>query len=361
MSRPTLFDPVEFGPLHLRNRIFMAPMTRGRATSAGTPTALMPIYYRQRAGAGLLITEATAISPQGVGWLNAPGVWTNEHVTGWKAVTEAVHAEGGAMFLQLWHMGRVSHPDFLGGALPVGPSAIAAVGESATSEGKKPYVVPRVLEASELPGIAADYAAAARRAIEAGFDGVEIHGANGYLIDQFIRDGANHRTDEYGGSIARRWRFPLEVVDAVVAAVGAERTGIRVSPVGKYNGMSDHDPVATFSHGVRELGARGLVYVHVFEAGPGHPAHNADAPRVHPYLRDAFPGRLILNGGYTFDSGQAALAENWADAIAFGIPLLANPDLPRRFREGAAMNPPDFATLYTSGERGYTDYPALPT
>lgn len=356
---PTLFDPIALGPYTLRNRIFMAPMTRGRATAEGVPTEIMVEYYRQRATAGLIISEATAISPQGVGWLGAPGIYTDAHEQGWRPVTKAVHDAGGRIFLQLWHMGRVSHPDFLGGALPVGPSAIAAQGQSHTAEGNKDYVVPRALATDELPGITADYVAAAERAIAAGFDGVELHAANGYLLDQFIRDGSNQRDDEYGGSITSRWRFPLEVAAAVANAVGKERTGIRLSPVNAYNGMSDSSPVSSFVHGAARLRELGLTYVHVLEALPGHMMAAKGAPTVHPHIRAAFGGTIILNGGYDRAKGDAALDAGEADAVAFGLPFLANPDLPRRLQESAPLNGPDFATLYTPGTKGYTDYPRL--
>jgi N-ethylmaleimide reductase len=356
---PNLFDPIALGPYTLRNRIFMSPMTRGRATPEGVPTDIMVEYYRQRASAGLIITEATAISPQGIGWLGAPGIYTDAQEQGWRPVTQAVHDAGGRIFLQLWHMGRVSHPDFQGGALPVGPSAIAAKGQSHTAEGNKDYVTPRALAADELPGIASDYAAAARRAIAAGFDGVELHGANGYLLDQFIRDGANQRSDEYGGSIENRWRFPLQAVQAVAEAVGKERTGIRVSTLSGYNGMSDSDPVATYTYGAGRLRELGLAYVHVLEALPGHMMAVAGVPAVHPHIRKAFGGTIILNGGYDRAKGDEALAAGVTDAIAFGSPFLANPDLPRRLQEGAPLNPPDYATFYTPGTKGYIDYPRL--
>lgn len=357
---PSLFDTVKLGPYTLRNRILMAPMTRGRATPEGVPTEIMPEYYGQRATAGLIITEATSISAQGRGWNNAPGIYTDAHQDNWKPVTEAVHAAGGRIFLQLWHMGRVSHPDFLGGDLPVGPSAIAAAGESHTPSGeKKPYVTPRALEAEELPGIVEDYVAGARRAIAAGFDGVEIHGANGYLLDQFIRDGSNHRDDEYGGSIAARWRFPLEVTRAVADAIGKDKTGIRLSPTGNYNGMSDSDPIATFTYGAQQLDKLGVAFVHVLDPLPGHMFATKGAPTVHPHIRKAFGGTLILNGGYDRRTGDEALAAGHTDAIAIGIPFLANPDLPRRMQEDAPLNAPDFATFYTPGPKGYTDYPPL--
>ncbi len=354
-----LFDSLVLGPLALRNRIFMAPMTRGRARPDGTPTSVMTEYYRQRASAGLIVTEATAISAQGTGWAGAPGIYTDAHEEGWRAVTHAVHEAGGRIFLQLWHMGRVSHPDFQGGELPVGPSAIAAKGQAHTADGLKDYVTPRALAAEELPGIVADYAAAARRAIAAGFDGIELHGANGYLLDQFIRDGSNQRDDEYGGSIENRWRFPLEVARAVAEAIGSERTGFRVSPTGGYNGMSDQDPVATFTYGARRMAELGLAYVHVFEPLPGGVMGEAGVPVVHPHIRKAFGGTLILNGGYDGPKAEQALAAGETEAIAFGMPFLANPDLPRRLQEAAPLNAPDFATFYTPGAKGYTDYSRL--
>ena len=357
---PTLFDALTVGRLELPNRIVMAPMTRGRAEPDGTPTPRMATYYRQRSSAGLIVTEAAAVCPEGVGWVNAPHVFTDRHEEGWRSVTSAVHDAGGCVYLQLWHMGRASHPDFqAGGALPVAPSAIALAGKARTARGAKPYVAPRALDADELPGIAAAYADAARRAVAAGFDGVEIHGANGYLIDEFLRDAANQRGDDFGGSIEGRWRFPLMVVDAVVAAVGAERTGLRLSPTGSFNGMGDSDPVASFSWGAAELSRRRLAFLHVIEAFPGHFMHTPGAPPVACHIRDAFDGPLILNGGYDRERADAALAAGAADAIAFGVPFLANPDLPARLRAGAPLNAPDPRSFYGGDEVGYTDYPSL--
>ena len=357
---PNLFDPIDVGPYTLRSRIFMAPMTRGRSTMPeAVPTEIMVEYYRQRASAGLIITEATAISPQGVGWVGAPGIFNEAHEQAWRPVTRAVHDAGGRIFLQLWHMGRVSHPDFLGGELPVGPSALAAAGQSHTPKGTKDYVVPRALRADELPAIAGDYAAAAKRAITAGFDGVEIHGANGYLLDQFIRDGANQRDDEYGGTIEKRWRFPLEVAKTVSDAIGKERTGFRVSPTGSYNGMSDEDPIASFTYGAAALRRLGIAYLHVIDPLPTSFMAAPGAPTLYPRLREAFGGPLVLNGGFDRAKGDEVLATGHADAIAFGAPFLANPDLPRRLQEGAPLNPPDFATFYTPGPKGYVDYPRL--
>jgi len=356
----TLFTPAKLGPHEISNRIFMAPMTRGRAEADGTPTAIMPTYYEQRASAGLIISEATAISPQGVGWVNAPGIFTDRHQQEWRKVTDTVHRAGGKIFLQLWRMGRVSHPDFQKGELPVGPSAIAAKGESHTPLGKKTYVTPRALATEELPGIVTDYVNAAKRAIAAGFDGVEIHGANGYLLDQFIRDGSNRRTDAYGGSIENRWRLPLEVAVAVAKAIGGERTGFRVSPTGPYNDMVDSDPVASFSYGAKKLHDAGLVFLHVMEPLPGHFFANPTAPRVLPHIRAAFKGFLITNGGYDRVQGAKVVENGEADAVAFGVPFLANPDLVTRYkRESDKSNAPDMATFYTPGAKGYIDYPGL--
>lgn len=361
MPHPTasLFDALTVGAFRLPHRMIMAPLTRGRALPDGTPTPIMAEYYRQRASAGLIVTEATSISPQGVGWLNAPGIFTDAHVEGWKPVTAAVHESGGRIVLQLWHMGRVSHPDFLDGELPVGPSALAADGESHTPLGKKPYVTPRALAADELPGIAADYVRAAQRALAAGFDGVEIHGANGYLLDQFIRDRSNRRDDAYGGPVEARWRFPLEVARAVVGAVGADRVGFRVSPTSPFNDMDDANPLDTYGYGAAQLSGLGLAYMHVIEPLPGHFMARPNAPAVLPRLRADFGGALIANGGYDLETGNALLRKGHADAVAFGIPFLANPDLPLRYQQGAALNEPRPDTFYTPGPDGYTDYPSL--
>ncbi len=353
-----LYSPFRVGPLTLPNRLVMAPMTRGRAAADGTPVEAMARYYQLRADAGLLVTEAVAISPGGVGWLGAPGIYTDAHVAGWRKVTEAVHLRDGRIFLQLWHMGRVSHPDFLGGRQPVAPSAIAAEGHAHTAKGKKPYVTPRALQKDEIRAIVDEYAAATKRAREAGFDGVELHGANGYLVDQFLRDGANRRDDEYGGSPENRARFLLEVTDAIAAAWSADRVGVRLSPTGAYNDMRDRDPAATFSHAAKELDTRGLAYVHVTEPLPGHMLH-VDLPPVLPVVREVFRGPLITNGGYDARLADAAIGAREADLVAFGVPFLANPDLVTRYRTGAALNPPDFTTLYTPGEKGYPDYPTL--
>lgn len=356
----TLFTPFTLGDLTLPNRILMAPLTRGRTSPDRVPNDLMVEYYRQRATAGLLISEATIISDQAAGWVNSPGIYKPEHVRGWQRVTDAVHVEGGRIVVQLWHMGRSSHPDFQpGGALPVAPSALPIRGDEIhTPSGKKPYPTPRALETSEIPGIVEDYAQATRLAQEAGFDGVEIHGANGYLIDQFLRDGTNQRTDRYGGSVENRARFLLEVTEAVVRAWRPERVGMRLSPTGAFGDMSDSNPAAIFGHAVEQLNRFGLAFLHVTEPLPGHPLAT-DAPRVAPLLRRIFKGPFIINGGYNAPLAARAIDEGETDLVAFGVPFLANPDLVERFHTGAPLNPPDFATFYSGGAKGYTDYPTL--
>ena len=354
----TLFDSITLGKYNLPNRVFMSPMTRGRAEAGAVPTRIMADYYGMRADAGLLITEATAISPQGYGWLNAPGIWTDAQEKGWKVVTDAVHANGGRIFLQLWHTGRVSHPDFLNGELPVCPSAIATQGETHTPLGKKPYVTPRALSIEEIHVTIRDYASAAKRAISAGFDGVELHGANGYLVDQFIRDGSNKRIDDYGGSTDNRLRFLVEVTKALADAVGADKVGVRLSPKSQYNDMQDSNPIATFTRAAELLNSLGLAYLHVMEALSGHMMYAKGEP-VLPHIRKVYDGVLVINGGYTGTSANLALENGEADAIAFGILYLANPDLISRLKTDGPYNHPDFATLYTQGEKGYTDYPVL--
>lgn len=359
LAMKTIFDPITIGDLQLQNRIFMAPMTRGRSDLGGIPNTLMAKYYSLRADAGLIISEATAISPHGAGWLGAPGIWNEAQVKGWKLVTDAVHAMKGHIFLQLWHMGRVSHPDFLEGELPVAPSEIAAQGETTTPAGKKKYVTPRALTVQEIKTTIQDYALGAKHAIQAGFDGVEIHAANGYLIDQFIRDGSNKRTDEYGGSIENRLRFLLEVTSAVIAAVGANKVGVRLSPKGAYNDMHDSDPGKTFCSAAEMLSGLKIAYLHTMEPLPGH-MMAAEGERITPHIRKIFTGTLVTNGGYNLELANKALANNESDAFAFGVPFLANPDLVARFRKNVALNIPDFNTFYTPGSKGYTDYPSMP-
>jgi len=356
MSLDPLFRPLRLGAIELPNRMVMAPMTRGRAQPDGTPMDRMGTYYVQRATAGLLVTEATPVRRDGVGWVGAPGIYTDAHVAGWKRVTDAVHAAGGRIFLQLWHMGRVSHPDFLDGALPVGPSAIAAKGESHTPLGTKPYVTPRALAIEEIGGIVKAFGDGTRRARAAGFDGVEIHGANGYLVDQFLRDGSNRRTDGYGGSIENRTRFAVEVATECAAAWAADRVGIRLSPRGTYNDMADSTAAATFTRAAERLSTLRLAYLHVVEGLPGSMMHTP-GERVSPLLRKAFRGPFLANGGYDAPKAAAALAAGEADAIAFGVPFLCTPDFVARTKAGLPLNAPDFSTLYTPGDQGYIDYP----
>jgi N-ethylmaleimide reductase len=358
MNSDILFSPARIGKLDLPNRFVMAPLTRGRADTDRIPTDLMAEYYEQRASAGLIISEATAISPQGFGWSGAPGIYTDAQVQAWRKITNAVHRHGGRIFLQLWHMGRASHPDFLDGALPVAPSAIAAQGEAHTPSGKKPYVTPRALETDEISQIVDDYAAATRLAREAWFDGVEIHGANGYLIDQFLRGGSNHRTDRYGGPVQNRARFLVEVTEAVIHAWSADRVGVRLSPTNAFNDMNDSDPVKTFTYATHELNQFGLAYLHVLEGLPGHWS-TGPGERVSPHLRRLFKGPLIVNGGYDKETATRALSDNHSDLVAFGTPFIANPDLVERYRSNAPLNTPRPETFYSRGPVGYTDYPAL--
>jgi 2,4-dienoyl-CoA reductase-like NADH-dependent reductase (Old Yellow Enzyme family) len=348
---PTLFDPLQAGDLRLRNRILMAPLTRQRAVDRRMPNALMAEYYSQRATAGLILSEATAVDPMGVGYADTPGIWSAEQVEGWKLVTRAVHEAGGLILLQLWHVGRISDPMFLDGRLPVAPSAIAPKGY--LSHVRKPFVTPRALERAELPGVIAAYRRGAENALAAGFDGVEIHGANGYLLDQFLQDKSNQRTDDYGGSIENRARLMLEAVDAAVAVWGAGRVGLHLAPRGDSHDLGDSDPLATFGHVARECGRRGLAFLCARESlGPG--------PRIGPQLKAAFGGVYIANEKFNLETATQVLAAGEADAVAFGKDFIANPDLPRRFAERAPLNKQDPATFYSGGAKGYTDYPALP-
>lgn len=355
-----LFTPLRAGALDLHNRIVMAPLTRARAGDSRLANALMADYYAQRAAAGLIISEATAIAADGYGWRHAPGMYTDEQEEAWKPVTAAVHDKGGRIVLQLWHMGRVSHPALLDGGQPIAPSAIAAEGSN-RSVGTGPeaaYVLPRAMTADDIKRTVAAYADGARRAIRAGFDGVEIHGANGYLIDQFIKDASNRRTDEYGGSAENRARFLIETVDAVAAAIGADRTGLRLSPVNNYNSTADSDLTGTYTTVARLLAPRKLAFLHVRE--PSRAAGGtAQATPVTAAMRAVYDGVLIANDGYDFASGTDAVAKGAADAIAFGMPFIANPDLIARFRAGAPLSAPQTATLYAGGAAGYTDYPPL--
>ncbi|MBU3077008.1 alkene reductase [Sphingomonas quercus] len=356
---PSLFDPIQLGAIHAPNRILMSPLTRGRATREHVPTALMADYYAQRASAGLIISEATGISRQGLGWAYAPGLWTEEQVEGWRPVTEAVHAAGGRIIAQLWHMGRLVHPDFLGGEQPVAASANTAPGHVRTYDGIKPYAEARPLRVDEIPGLLDDYARAAGNAIRAGFDGVQIHAANGYLIDTFLRDNANFRDDDYGGSVPNRIRLLGEVTRRVVDTVGGERTAVRLSPNGEVQGVNDSNPAPLFEAAAALLDEIGIAFLELREPRPDGTRGAPDHPPVHPGMRKLFRGPLVLNADYRGDTAQAALDAGEADAIAFGRTFLANPDLPRRIRDRAPLNAPDEATFYTQGAEGYTDYPTL--
>lgn len=357
---PSLFEPVRIGAITAPHRVLMAPLTRCRANPGNVPGPLNAEYYRQRASAGLIISEATSVSPRGFGYPNTPGIFTADQVAGWKLVTDAVHAAGGRMVLQLWHVGRISHPSYQpNGELPVAPSAIAPRGKIFTGTAMVDYVVPRALAAGEIPGIIAEYEHGARLAKEAGFDGVEIHNANGYLLDQFLRDGTNQRTDAYGGPAKNRARLTLEVTEAVVGVWGSDRVGIRLSPGGVFNDMRDSNPLETFGHVLRELDSMKLAYAHVTRVTAQDIAHGATDGVGPRELRPFYRGTMVSAGGFTRALAEQALAEGWADAIAFGVPFLANPDLPERLRRNAPLNAPDEATFYAPGPKGYTDYPVM--
>jgi len=367
-SQPSLFDPTQAGDLHLANRIVLAPLTRSRAPDA-IPTPLMAEYYAQRASGGLLITEATAISHQGQGYSDVPGLYSTPQLDGWKQVTRAVHDAGGKIVVQLWHVGRVSHNELQPhGGKPVAPSAITAKAQIVLIKGGVPTYVdtsgPRALDAGELPGIVHAYQAAARNAVEtAGFDGVEIHGANGYLLDQFLKSGSNRRSDDYGGSIENRARLLLEVVRAITSAIGGGRTGIRLSPVAPANDVYDADPQPLFEYVVKQLATLNLAYLHIIEGATGGPRELPDRPFDYAALKAAYrtaggKGAWMVNNGYDKALAEQAVAGG-ADLVAFGRRYLANPDLVRRLREGAPLNTPDKATFYGGGAKGYTDYPAL--
>lgn len=336
----------------------MAPLTRCRSVQDNIPNELMAAYYAQRASAGLIISEATQISPLGIGYPCTPGIHNDAQVEGWKKVTKAVHDKGGKIFLQLWHVGRISHSSFHPGELPVAPSAIKPAGEVYTFEGMKEYETPKALSVEEIQAIVKEYVKGAKNAIEAGFDGVEIHGANGYLLDQFLRDGTNKRDDEYGGNIENRSRFLFAVIKAVTAEIGAERTGLRLSPSGTFNDMTDSDPQKHFAYVCEKLNAFDLAYLHIVDALEGDIRHGANVVEL-SVLRDAYKGVLITCGGYDKDRGNVVVKDNLADAVAFGVLFIANPDLPERFQAGAALNEADVNTFYTQDEKGYTDYPFM--
>ena len=353
----TLQTPIQIGPYHLTNRLVMAPLTRMRAPD-NIPSDLMVTYYAQRASAGLIITEASPISTQGVGYPATPCIYNDAQVAGWKKITEAVHAKNGHIFLQLWHVGRISHPDFHEGALPVAPSAIAPKGDAVTPTGMQPFVTPRALETDEIQGIVEDYRNAAKNALASGFDGVEIHSANGYLLDEFLRDGTNQRTDSYGGTFENRARILLEVTAAVVAVWGAERVGIRLSPSGTFNDMTDSDPETFFVYLLGQLNRFELAYLHVVDALEGDIRHGANVIKLE-VLRKAYQGTLIVCGGYDQVRAEQVIAQGEADLVAFGQLYIANPDLAERFKLNAPLNEPNVATFYGGNEKGYTDYPAL--
>ncbi|MEO8204926.1 MAG: alkene reductase [Chthoniobacterales bacterium] len=348
---PTLFDPVRIGDIELPNRIIMAPLTRCHASEGRVPNDLMRKYYCQRAGAGMIISEATSVSAMGVGYPDTPGVWSAEQVEGWKGITSGIHALGGRILLQLWHVGRVSDPTYLSGQLPVAPSAIAPEGHVSLLRPKKSFEVPRALETAEIPGIVQDFRRGAENALAAGFDGVEIHGANGYLLDQFLQDGTNKRTDEYGGPIESRARLMLEVADAVIGVWGASRVGMHLNPRRNSYTMSDSNPEVTFGYIARELGKRKIAFLCSRES--------LELPRLSPMMKKEFGGMFIANDGFTLETATQALASDEADAVAFGQLYIANPDLAERFRKGAPLNTPNPSTFYAQGEAGYTDYPAM--
>jgi 2,4-dienoyl-CoA reductase-like NADH-dependent reductase (Old Yellow Enzyme family) len=348
---PSLFDPLQVGELLLPNRVLMAPLTRSRAGASRTPNALMAQYYVQRASAGLILSEATVVTPMGVGYADTPGIWSREQVAGWQHVTRAVHAAGGRMFLQLWHVGRVSHPVFLDGRQPVAPSALAPAGNVSLLRPATPFVTPRALERSEIAQVVAAFARGAQNAELAGFDGVELHGANGYLLDQFLQDSANRRDDDYGGPVENRARLLLEATDAAIAVWGRGRVGVHLAPRADSHSMGDSDRAATFAYVARELGRRGIAFLCAREhVGPDS---------LGPQLKAAFGGVYIANERFTRESAQQALDDGSADAVAFGKLFLANPDLPARFLAGAALNAPRPETFYRGGASGYTDYPTL--
>ncbi len=354
-----LFEPVQLGHITLSNRIVMAPLTRSRAKDGDVPSELAIEYYAQRASAGLIIAEATQISPSGKGYVYTPGIYNDTQVTAWKHITDAVHAKGGRIFLQLWHVGRISHPSIQpGGILPVAPSAIKPDGQAYTKDGFVPLVTPRALDTAEIPGIVNQYKISAQHALAAGFDGVEIHAANGYLLDQFLRDKTNHRTDAYGGSIENRARLVLEVAEAVVGVWGGDRVGIRISPLSKFGDISDSNPEALFMHVVKALNPFKLAYLHVIEGDTGGDREVEGGFDLQS-LHRAFNGLYMANNGYDFALAEQTVDARRADLIAFGRPYIANPDLVRRLREGAPLSVADPATMYGGGAAGYVDYPFM--
>ncbi len=354
---PSLSDPIQLGAIHAPNRILMAPLTRGRADRSHVPAPIMAKYYTQRASAGLIISEATGISQQGLGWPYAPGIWSTEQVDAWRMVTQAVHEAGGRIVCQLWHMGRLVHPDFLGGQAPVAPSSSTAPDAAHTYEGKKPYGQARALRLDEIPALLADYRKAARNARDAGFDGVQIHAANGYLIDEFLRDGTNQRDDAYGGPIENRTRLLREVTTAVAETVGADRTGVRLSPNGLIQGCNDSNPEPLFEHAAAVLSDIGVAYLEMREPDADGTFGKSDRPAIAPRMRKAFAGPMILNSDYDPARAASAIEAGPADAISFGRPFIANPDLPHRIEAGLPLAKDVARTWYSQGPTGYTDYP----
>ena len=351
-----LFSPTKLGPYDLPNRIVMAPMTRSRAGAGQVALPITADYYAQRSTAGLIITEGSQISRQAVGYQGTPGIHTSQQIVGWGHVTNAVHKQGGRIFLQLWHVGRVSHPDLLeDGTLPVAPTALPPAGAVRTAEGEKPYVTPHELDLEGIEEVLGQYQRAAENALWAGFDGVEIHAANGYLLDQFLRDSTNRRTDAYGGSLENRSRLLMEVTEAVTKIWGADRVGVRISPINNFNDISDSDPNRTFTHVASALNQFGLAYLHVVEID----SENSGATYDRAAVREAFDGVYIANGGYGADTASTALATRETDLVSFGSPFIANPDLPRRFAVGASLAQTDLDKVYGGGAAGYSDYPAL--
>ena len=346
-----LLTPLRMGDLELPNRFVMAPLTRCRAGAGRVPNPLMAEYYAQRAGAGLILTEATSVDPMGVGYPDTPGIWSDEQVEGWNLTTKAVHEAGGRIFLQLWHVGRISDPYYLDGQLPVAPSAIAPGGHVSLLRPKRPFVTPRALENREIPAIVAAYRKGAENALRAGFDGVEIHGANGYLLDQFLQDGTNKRTDEYGGPVENRARLMLEAVDAAISVWGAGRIGLHIAPRCDSHDMGDSDPAATFGYVAREAGKRGIAFLFAREG--------MAEPRLGPQLKKAFGGPIIANQQLTFGEAEQLIRSGEADAASWGQQFIANPDLPRRYADGSPLNEPRPALFFSGGPEGYTDYPAL--
>jgi N-ethylmaleimide reductase len=358
----TLFEPLKLGAIEARNRIIMAPLTRGRSSQPGSvPNAMMATYYRQRAGAGLIISEATGISVEGLGWPAAPGIWSDEQVEGWKEVTEAVHEEGGKIVLQMWHMGRLVHPLFLGGEPPVSASATQAPGHAHTFEGRKDYEPARALGIEEIARVVGDYRYAAENAKKAGFDGVQLHGANGYLVDQFLRDSTNLREDEYGGSPENRVRFLREVLEALIDVWGADRVSVRLSPNGETQGCDDSDPAATFGAAARVVEELKLGFLELREPGPEGTFGQTDVPKQSPLIRKIYTGPLVLNSDYTAEEAVADIAAGRCDAVAWGRWFISNPDLPQRIRTGAEIAPNVDVprSWYGSGPEGYVDYPRL--